>query len=128
MNHPADVWFGDLPDVVVVCDLEAHGEPVHVDTLTPARLGRESGATRLRRHDPAEWQRRPQEIVPSNLLSAAFTGELQPASRTRRELECVECGDRIEVRDEKLWPAIEQLARHNVTQVTLRGLRGILAP
>jgi len=134
-NEPDPAEWDDIPDdaVVVACDGPrtsrgwregpAPSHKPHVIRLiyTGHPLG--PGTELIHRLNDE-----PVVTGTASVIKMAMGAVDDPSLRGRWPLECSICGDRVEVRGERLGPIIDALARHGQTRITLSGLRYMLRP
>jgi len=123
-NEPSPEGDDDLPDVAVVCEAPSH--EIHViRVLYPGKPSMRVPGTELihRLTDDIAV-----DATAASSITMAVGGGNDASLRGRWPFECSLCGDRVEVRGERLWPFIDTLARHGRTCITLSGLRYMLRP
>ncbi len=111
---------GDPPHVVVVCEAPSHEPHVIKVLFTGHPMFRAPGTEMIRTFNDNLVA-----TVTASSIIVAVGGD-DPSLRGRWPFECSLCGDRVEVRGERLWPITDTLARHGQTHITLSGLRGTL--
>ena len=108
--------------VRVVCDANAH------DELELRRWMVDDGGRVWRLGNQGERATRLHGDKPVTSSAEAMEHEKAGGEwRHKVKLTCPQCGDRLEVRTERLDPVIEVLARHGVPSISLAGIRGRLS-